>query len=146
MAKPTIVQLEYGTSADGYTFFVTNYRNLKFTCWYDGTNILLEIFVRGIKVSNVLHLIHGLFHENSNFKKILFHEYFYLKPKDIKNIFFKSLTGYEFVITKNSNPDELVREYYRAYNYEVKPDDLEEDILNRQSKKIKQLINKPVSE
>ena len=30
MSKPTIVTLRYGTSADGYTFIATNYRNIEY--------------------------------------------------------------------------------------------------------------------
>lgn len=131
MSKPTIVLLQSGTSASGYTFCATNYQNQEFTCRYDGTHVDLNIFVLGIRVSQVLHLVHGLFHEGSNFKKKLFHEYFYLRPKEIKSISFTSTTGYKFTITKESNPNQLVREYYRFYHYVVHENDTEDDIINR---------------
>lgn len=146
MLNPTIVQLEYGTTADGYTFNITNNRFLKLKCWYDGDNILLEPNALGkITISEVIYLICGLLHEKSNFKKILFREYCWLKPKCIKSICF-TILNYECVITPNSNPDEVVREYYRFQGYDVYPDDLADDILERQKLKLNQLLNKPVSE
>ena len=141
MSKPTIVSLRNGTSVDGYTFIATNYRNLKFTCLYDGRDVDLEIHILGTRVSESLHLVYGLFHESSNFIEKLFHEYFYLKPKEIRNISFKSTTGYRFVVTKDSNPNELVREYYRSYNYNVYEDDSEEDILERAQKRLQEILN-----
>ena len=140
MSIPTIVELRSGTSAFGYTFTATNYRDLEFSCLYDGRDIDLEINVLGTRVSEVLHLVHGLFQESSNFKKKLFREYFYLKPKEIRNISFKSTTGYMFVVTKESDPSELVREYYRSLNYDVHENDLEEDILERSKKRLHDIL------
>ena len=146
MSNPTIVQLEYGTTADGYTFNIINNRFLKLKCWYDGENILLEPNALGkITISEVIYLVHGLFHEKSNFKKILFREYCWLKPKIIKNICF-TIMNYECFITNNSDPNEVVREYYRFQGYDVHPNDLVDDILARQKAKLNEFSNKPVSE
>ena len=141
MSKPTIVTLRYGPSADGYTFIATNYRNIEFSCFYDGRDIKLEIHILGTRVSEALHLVHGLFHESSNFKKKLFREYFYLKPKEIRKISFRSTTGYTFVVTKESNPVELVREYYSSYHYDVHENDSEEDILERSKMRLDKILN-----
>ena len=131
MLKPTIVQLEHGTTEDGYTFKVENNRKVMLKCWFDGEDILLEGIALGrISIGEVIHLICGLFHRKSNFKKLIFHEYSWLKPKRIRSIGV-TIMNYNCVIIPNSNPDEIVREYYRFQGYEVCSNDLEEDIVMR---------------
>ena len=57
MSKPTIVTLRYGTSADGYTFIATNYRNIEFSCFYDGRDIKLEIHILGTRIGKFINKI-----------------------------------------------------------------------------------------
>lgn len=134
MSKPTIVRLEHGTSANGYTFVATNYQNLIFTCWYDGRDVEVQIPLQGMKVSNVLNMLYGLFHKDSNFKKRLLIEYSYLTGGNVNRIYFRNLTNYQFVITKDSDVDKLMREYYRSFNFVVEENDSEEEIWNRRER------------
>lgn len=137
MSKPTMVSIRSGPHADGYTFCVDGNESEKFTCRYDGINVKLSIFVRGTRVTEVLNLVHGLFHKDSNFKKQLFREYSYIKPQNLKSIAFESTTGYKFVIKADSNVDEYMRQYYRFYNYEVHDSDTEDEIVARHREKMK---------
>lgn len=137
MSNPTIVRLDSGTTANGYTFVVTNYQNLMFTCWYDGRDVEVQIPIQGMKVGNVLNMLYGLFHKDSNFKKILLNEYSYLTVGDVNCIYFRNATNYQFVITEDSDVDKLMREYYRSHGFVVEDKDSEEDIWNRRERTFK---------
>lgn len=131
MSKPTMVSVKYGPHFEGYTFCVTDNESKEFNCRYDGRDVKLSIFVHGIKVMDVLELVHGLFHKDSDFKRKLFSVYADIKPKTLRRIIFDSTTGYEFVVTEDSEPYELMKQYYLSYRYEVHDGDTEDEIVAR---------------
>lgn len=131
MFTPTMVSVKSGPHSEGYTFCIAGNENREFTCRYDGNEVNLSIFVHGTRVSEVLDLVHGLLHKDSDFKKKLFKEYAAIKPKSIKRIVFDSTTGYEFVITPECDTYELMKQYYRSYRYEVNDGESEDEIVAR---------------
>ncbi|MBO5178731.1 MAG: hypothetical protein J6B87_00065 [Clostridia bacterium] len=137
MSKPTMVSVISGPHIEGYTFCVTGKENTKFTCRYDGTEVKLNIYIQGTKVMEVLELVHGLLHKESDFKKKLYSKYPSVKAKRLSRIVFDSTTGYEFVVTRDSIPYELMKQYYRFYRYEVNDGETEEEIVSRQQEVFK---------
>lgn len=144
MINPTMVSVKSGFYPQEYRFFVTGHEDENFTCKYDGNNVALSISVRGTRVSEVLSLVQGLLHKDSDFQKKLFGLCEYLKPKKIKSITFDSTTGYEFVVTRESDVDSLMKQYYRFYNYEVYDNDTEDDIVARHHEEFRKKFAMPV--
>lgn len=138
MSKPTMVSVKYGPHFEGYTFCVTGNESKEFNCRYDGRDVKLSIFVHGIKVMEVLELVHGLLHKDSDFKRKLFGVYADIKPKKLMKIVFDSTTGYEFTVTKDSDIYELMKQYYLSYRYEVNEGDTEDEIVARHQEVFKQ--------
>ena len=131
MLRPTMVSVKAGPHAEGYTFCVTGKENTEFTCRYDGNDVKLSIFIHGTKVTEVLEMVQGLLHKDSDFKNKLYKQYADIKPKRLRSIVFDSTTGYEFTVTKDSDPYELMKQYYLSYRYEVNDGETEDEIVAR---------------
>lgn len=147
MSNPTMVSIVSGPHSDGYTFCIIGNEKERFTCKYDGKKVKLSIYIHGTRVSETLEMVKGLLHSASNFKKKLYQQYSEMKLKRLESIFFVSTTGYKFTVKKDSNIDELMKEYYRSYRYEVHDDDDEDSIVAREHEKMKkELMSEDVEE
>lgn len=140
MSNPTMVSIKSGPHAEGYTFCVTGSENTKFNCRYDGKDVRLSIYIHGTRVSEVLRLVHGLLHKKSDFKRKLYKQYSEIKPKRLNSIVFTSTTGYKFTVKEDSDVDELMKQYYRFYRYEVHDEDNEDVIVARERERIRKAM------
>lgn len=134
MPKPTMVTFKSGFNWKEYTHWIIDEENKEFICRYDGTNAELSIYFFGARVLGVLNLVLGLLQPESNFKEKLFERYPDMDSKELKKISFESNSGYKFEVLENSDPYELMKEYYRFYRYEIREGDTEEDIEEREKK------------
>lgn len=136
------VGLLNGPTLEGYYVFkMKGYPYYQFECEYDGTDVSLDIisdFSGTSSLYDKLVILHELLKGNSNFKKELFKQFPFEKNKVLNNILYEYM-DYIFVINKNSDIDELIREYYRTQYFIVLDTDTEEDILNRNKKLFKLL-------
>jgi len=102
---------------------------------YDGRDVL-AIFplYSQIEITKWCQLILGLFHKQSNFKQLLFKKFSFLRgKKKIECIFFE-VNGITICVNKDSNPYELMRNYFREQGYVVLDNDTERQIEERNEK------------
>ena len=87
---------------------------------YDGRDV--KITFPGLSKSQVTpkcRLVVGLFNKKSNFQQALFKAFkFMYHRKELRKIFF-DVGNVTLVATKNSDSEDLVREYYRREEYIV---------------------------
>lgn len=102
---------------------------------YDGRDVLVTFSpYTQIEITKLCQLIFGLFHEQSNFKQLLFKEFSFLQcKKKIEYIFFE-VNGITICVNKDSNPYELMRGYFREQGYVVLDNDTERKIEDRNEK------------
>lgn len=107
---------------------------------YDGRDVFVAFPLYNeheIEITKICQLILGLFHKQSNFKQLLFKEFSSLRcKKKIEYIFFE-VNGVTICAHKDSNPYELMRDYFRELGYVVFDNDTECDIEERSVKLLK---------
>ena len=105
---------------------------------YDGRDVFIEFsFLPVFGVTELCQLLVGLLDKKSNFKKELFKAYPFMHcEKKLERIYFEFLSVVT-VVTKKSDPIELMRNHYRKLNYIVLPDDTEKQIKKRSENLLK---------
>lgn len=105
---------------------------------YDGRDVLVTFpLYSQIEMTKWCQLILGLFHEQSNFKPLLFKEFSFLRCKKKLECIFFEVNGVTICVKKNSNPYELMRSYFREQGYVVFDNDTEQQIKSRDEKLLK---------
>ena len=90
-----------------------------------------------IELTEWCQLVLGLFNKQSNFKRVLFKTFSFLKcNKKLEYIFF-NVNGITISVQQDSDPYELMREYYRNSHYVVLDNDTEQEIKERSKKLLK---------
>ena len=102
---------------------------------YDGRDVFITFpLYKEVEITKLCQLVFGLFHMQSNFKRILFKEFSFLPcKKKIEYIFFQ-VNGITICVSKASNPYELMREYFREQGYVVFENDTECEVEERNRK------------
>ena len=85
---------------------------------YDGRDALIKFpSYYQIELTKWCQLVLGLFSKQSNFKRVLFKTFSFLKcNKKLEYIFF-NVNGITISVQQDSDPYELMREYYRNSHY-----------------------------
>lgn len=105
---------------------------------YDGRDALIRFpSYYQIELTEWCQLVLGLFSKQSNFKRVLFKTFSFLKcNKKLEYIFF-NVNGITISVQQDSDPYELMREYYRNSHYVVLDNDTEQEIKERSKKLLK---------
>ena len=105
---------------------------------YDGRDALIKFpSYYQIELTKWCQLVLGLFSKQSNFKRVLFKTFSFLKcNKKLEYIFF-NVNGITISVQQDSDPYELMREYYRNSHYVVLDIDTEQEIKERSKKLLK---------
>lgn len=105
---------------------------------YDGRDVLVyfPVFSK-IELEKWFQTIMGLFDSKSNFKQLLFQTFSYLRGKKKFNYIFTEINGVVLQFDKDSDPFEVMRDYYRSLNYVVLDGDTDQMIQERSSKLLK---------
>lgn len=108
---------------------------------YDGRDVLVTFpLYSRLEITKWCQLILGLFHKHSNFSKLLFKEFSFLRcKKKIECIFFE-VNGITICVKKDSNPYELMRNYFRERGYVVLDSDTEWQIKDRTEKLLRLIM------
>ena len=105
---------------------------------YDGRDVLVTFPPYSqIEITKWCQLILGLFHEQSNFKQLLFKTFSSLRCKTKLECIFFEANGVIICVKKDSNPYELMRGYFCEQGYVVLDNDTEQQINNRNEKLLK---------
>lgn len=105
---------------------------------YDGRDALIRFpSYYQIELTEWCQLVLGLFSKQSNFKRVLFKTFSFLKcNKKLEYIFF-NVNGITISVQQDSDPYELMRDYYRNSHYVVLDNDTEQEIKERNKKLLK---------
>lgn len=105
---------------------------------YDGRDVLVTFpLYSKIEITKWCQLILSLFHKQSNFKQLLFKEFSFLRCKKRLECIFFEVNGVTICVRKDSNPYELMREYFCEQGYVVLNNDTEWQIKDRNEKLLK---------
>lgn len=107
---------------------------------YDGRDVFVAFPLYNeheIEITKICQLILGLFHKQSNFKQLLFKSFSFLRCKKTLECIFFEVNGATICVKNDSNPYELMREYFREQGYVVLNNDTEWQIKDRNEKLLK---------